>query len=460
MPELSIDEICRATGGVLSSASGSRRTAKTGGYSIDTRLIERGDVFFALKGEHADGHAYVADAYRRGAIGAVVAQPIHDVPVEFIQITVPSPLAALQDLASHVRSSLEIDVVAISGSNGKTTTKEMLALLLAKKMRVHKSPGNFNNHIGVPLSILGADGSTDILVVEMGSNHRGEIRRLCEIARPTTGVITNIGTAHIGLFGSVREIAMEKTDLVRSLERGGRAIVNGDDPLIASALAESTVSTLTYGIQSEAEFRAREIKNTDGSGSRFIIGGVSVELRIPGIHNIYNACAAIAAASVFGISPEDAGEVLPSFEPLRMKTASCAGITVIDDSYNANPDSIKAALDVLSSMKGPRKIFVMGEMLELGDESVRLHRQVGRMIAADVGFLIGIGGLTAETVGEARASGMDTETSLFFETKDEAKHQISRMLRQGDVVLVKGSRMTGLDEICEFLKEASVEGRN
>jgi UDP-N-acetylmuramoyl-tripeptide--D-alanyl-D-alanine ligase len=460
MPKRSINEIREITGSEVAAGKAVPADVFVSGYSFDTRRLESGDLFFALEGERRDGHTFVKEAFARGAVAAVVSHRVEGVGEDFIQLLVGSPLGALQSIASYERRHLDIPVVAISGSNGKTTTKDMLAMVLGGKMRVHKSPGNFNNHIGVPLSLLGVDEADQVLVIEMGSNHRGEIRKLCQIALPTVGLITNVGRAHIGHFGSVEEIAREKTDILRCLERGGVGVVNADDPILLSALAGADVDLVTFGVGEAADFRATGIREVDGRGTSFSVNGVGVELRTPGIHNVYNAIAAIAAAGLFGISPIEAGRILADFKPLRMKVTRVNDLTIIDDSYNANPDSVKAALEVISSIGGARRVFVMGEMLELGDSADRLHAEVGSWVASSgVDVLIGIGGLTRSTVEGARASGMKAETAVFCAGKAEAIRKVRQLIEPHDVILVKGSRLAGLEGICEVLRQHAVKGR-
>lgn len=460
MPKLSINDIARIAEAEVFAGGRALEGILVTGYSFDTRFLERGDLFFALRGEHRDGHAFVSDACRKGAVGAVVARKADEVPADFVQVVVESPAEALQRIAATVRKRLDIPVIAISGSNGKTTTKDMLAMILASKMPIHKSPGNFNNHIGVPLSILGLDDADRALVVELGSNHRGEIKKLCAVADPTIGVVTNVGRAHIGHFGSVEEIAREKTDLIRCLRPGGTGVVNADDSVLMSALTGAAASLVTFGTERTADFRTTEITHTPGAGTTFKINGEPVELRTPGVHNVYNAVAAIATASLFSISVKEAAYALASLEPLRMKVITSGDLTIIDDTYNANPDSIRAALDEVSAMNAPRKVFIMGEMLELGDRSEELHADVGsRVVASNIDVLIGIGGLTQATVSVARASGLTEGAAFFFPTKAEAKRRIRKILKPHDVVLVKGSRMAGLEEICDFLRQVAVEGR-
>ncbi len=458
MRELSIMEIANIIGGSIVSGHPVTGGSFTGGYAFDSRLLEPGDLFFALKGDARDGREFVRDARTRGAAAAVVSEAVDGLPADFIQITVDSPLSALQRLAVHARDSIQVPVIVISGSNGKTTTKEMLAHILSGAMTVFKSPGNFNNHIGVPLAILGAGEESEVLVMELGSNHRGEIARLTQIARPHIGVLTNVGRAHIGFFGSVEEIASEKSDVLRHLEPGGTGVVNADDRVLGDALTDIDADLVTFAVEGEAMFRAAGVRQL-GGGSTFTVAGHEVTIKAPGLHNVYNALAAIAAASLLEIEVADAAEALGSFEPVRVKISSASSITIVDDSYNANPDSVRAAADILSSTAALRRIFILGEMLELGSESEQLHREVGSMLAASgTDILIGIAGRTRSTIEEAVSSGMDPGSALFFETKADAKGYIGDIVREGDVILVKGSRLAGLEEICEFLK-STVEGR-
>jgi UDP-N-acetylmuramoyl-tripeptide--D-alanyl-D-alanine ligase len=457
MPGLKISEIARITGGRLVGDAG--RIGIVAGYAIDSRLLAPGEIFFALKGDARDGHEFVAAAFAKGAAAAVVEGPVEGLPADSVQVIVPSTLEALQSIARHVRERTEVPVVAITGSNGKTTTKEMLAHLLATRLAVRKSPGNFNNHIGLPLSILGLGPRDEILVVELGTNHRGEIAALAKLARPQVGVVTNVGRAHVGLLGSVEAVAAEKTDLVRSLGSDGRGVINADDELLAAALRGTKVPLTHFGIEADAQFKASSV-NVAAGGSRFKVQGHTVTLKVPGVHNVYNALAAIAAASLFGVSIDDAASALPGFEPTRMKAAQSGGITVIDDAYNANPDSMTAALDVLSHADAGRRVFVMGEMLELGNASEDLHREVGsRVPGARVDLLVGIGEATRQAVEEAVRAGMKREQVFWYGTRADAKLDLRQLLKPGDVVLVKASRRAGLEEISEFLKASTVAGR-
>ena len=459
MPDLSLAEIARIVGGKTEGDPAAVSRLATG-YAFDSRTLKPGELFFALKGESRDGHEFVPEAESKGACGAVVSRRIDGVSEDFVQIVVDSPLEARQQLASHVRGCLDVRVAAVTGSNGKTTTKEMLAHILASTYRVSKSPGNFNNHIGVPLSILGASPDNEVLVLEIASNHRGEIRHLAGIARPDVGVVTNVGRAHIGHFDSIEDLAAEKTDLLRALGSTGSAIVNGDDELLSGALEDIPCRIITFGIQTESDFRASGIDHDPKGITRFRVSDVDFEVRTVGLHNVYNSLAAIAAASTLEIALEQAAAALKTYEPVRMKRINVGGLVIIDDSYNANPDSVRSALEAASRLEAQRRIFVMGEMLELGSRAEVLHTEVGRLLP-QFGFsvIVGIGPLTELACRAARDAGLNPEGVHFSPTKQEAKEKLAEMLRSGDLVLVKGSRLTGLDEIVDFIRLACAGGK-
>jgi UDP-N-acetylmuramoyl-tripeptide--D-alanyl-D-alanine ligase len=458
MPKLSLAEIAGSIGAEAPSGAGASPTAT--GYSVDTRLLKAGEVFFALKGTNRDGHEFARDAYAKGAVAVVVEARLGDLPEDFPQLVVRSPMDALQRLAIHVRGEVNIPVIAVTGSNGKTTTKEMIAFVLGTKMGVRRSPGNFNNHIGLPLSVLALEPSDRVLVVEMGTNHPGEIAALAKIARPDIAVVTNVGRAHIGFFGSLEAVAREKASLARGLEPGGKAVVNADDQALVAAIAGAPAEIVTFGLDRPADFKASNIEWLPGGRSKFTLHGITFELQTGGTHSIYNALAATAASHLLGVSVKDAAAALPRYEPLRMKARSYGGITLIDDTYNANPDSVAAALEVLAAAGGGRRVFIMGDMLELGDATERLHREVGSLVArSKVDLLVGIGEAARWTVEEARAEGLPAARAIHFETKADAKRDLRRIVRSEDVVLVKASRMSGLEEISDFLRLAPAAGR-
>jgi UDP-N-acetylmuramoyl-tripeptide--D-alanyl-D-alanine ligase len=461
MLKLSIAEIAGAVGGKVCGPPEAAAAAVPTGYSIDTRTLASGDLFFALEGEHSDGHRFVADARARGAVGAVVARAADGLAAPFAQIVVESPLTALQRLATHMRGLVDIPVVAVTGSNGKTTTKEMIAAVLSPSRRVHKNPGNYNNQIGVPLTILGLDETAEVLITELGSNHVGEIRELAAWARPDVAVITNVGRAHIGLFGSLENVVREKTDLLRVLPPSGRGVVNADSPAVLQTAREIEIDIVTYGIEAACDFRATDIDVGGGSGATFRVGDARVTLRAPGLHNVYNALAAIAAGTLFDVAPREAARALEKVEPVRVDIHTQGGITLIDDTYNANPDSVRAVLGVLQSLPAERRVFVMGEMLELGDFSTELHREVGAGLpSAGVDYFFGVGSAVWEAVHAARQAGMGEDQAAFFADREAACAFLNRFIKAGDAVLVKGSRATGMDMVSDYIRrEAALRSR-
>jgi UDP-N-acetylmuramoyl-tripeptide--D-alanyl-D-alanine ligase len=459
VPKLSLEDISGITCAGLHGTGATGRVFATG-YSIDTRTIRPGDLFFALSGENADGHDFVTDAASRGAVGAVVAHPVGGLRPGFPQLVVGSVLEALQKLAAGVRRRLRVPVVGITGSNGKTTVKEMLAHAAGGRMSVHRSPENYNNHLGLPLSILGAGEEDEVLVVEVASNHRGEIRTLSEICRPDLAVVTNVGRAHLGYFDTLEEVAREKTDILRELPAGGSGVVNADDRILIQAAEKTGAGLVTFGISTPADRRAREVEATARGGTRFAVGGVRFHLAVPGIHNVYNSLAAALAAEMLGVPPEESARRLESFQPVRMRTYDLGGWTLIDDSYNANPDSVGAALDLLAGLKAKRRIAVLGQMLELGKHSADLHSEVGAYAAGvGVDLLVGIGGDMRRAVEEAKRRGLAEDRAVFFTGKSEALETLENCIRPGDAVLIKGSRRMGLEALGDRLRAVRPEGR-
>jgi UDP-N-acetylmuramoyl-tripeptide--D-alanyl-D-alanine ligase len=326
--------------------------------------------------------------------------------------------------------------------------------------------------------MLGLDESAELLLTELGSNHAGEIMELARWIKPDVGVVTNAGRAHIGLFGSLENVVQEKTDLLRALPPSGRGVVNADSPAVLQTAKEIDIDTVTFGIEADCDFRAVDIRTTGAGGTAPAEGGVcgavtavpgvtftvrdtEVNLRAPGVHNVYNALAAIATGTLFDVGPAEAARVLREFEPVRVAVHTGGGITLIDDTYNANPDSVSAVLSVLTSAPAERKILVLGEMLELGDFSVDLHREVGaRVASAGVDCFFGVGGGVMDAVDAARKAGMTEGNVGFFADKEAACAFLGRFVRQGDAVLVKGSRATGMDGISDFMRTSLMSRRN
>ncbi len=413
------------------------------GYSVDSRTLERGDLFFALRGPNHDGHEHVSAALARGAVAAVVD---HDMLGACIRV--PDTLPALQRLAGWARMRWGGEVIGVTGSAGKTTTKDAIAQMLGVKHRVGKTTGNFNNHVGVPLSLLRLPDDATHAVIEIGMNHAGEIRDLAAIARPQCAVVTNAGTAHIENFESIEGVAAAKRELVEALPADGTAVLNGDDERVrAFPFAGRRV---TFGIENPADVRATI------EGDRFRVGDVEFEPQVHGRHAVLNLLAGIAVSGMYGIEPRDLTEAVRAFAPGKMRGTRLEknGVVLLDDSYNANPEAVKAMLDVLRDMPGIRRIAVLGEMLELGRHAGQLHREVGAHAAgADVDVLIGIRGAAREMVAAAVDAGMREYAAFFVETPEEAGDRLRAIAQSGDVVLFKGSRGTQVEKALQRFLE-------
>jgi UDP-N-acetylmuramoyl-tripeptide--D-alanyl-D-alanine ligase len=347
------------------------------GWSVDTRTLQPGDLFFALSGPHRDGHDYVPIAIEKGAAGAVVERPIPNLPEALV---VPDSLAALQNLAAWARRQWGGRIVGVTGSAGKTTTKDAIAHLLSAELPVGKTIGNFNNHLGVPLSILRLPDGARVGVLEMGMNHAGEIRALAAIAVPDIGVVTNVGYAHVEAFDSIEGVALAKRELIEALDpRRGIAVLNADDPRVMRFRAIHHGPIVSFGLSAGADLRAEEI-GYEPDGTRFHVDGVDFHTTLAGRHAVLNLLAALAVARVFEIPPERLRDAVRSFTigKMRGERLEHRGIIVWNDCYNSNPAAVRAMLEVLRATPARRHIAVLGEMLELGAAAESLHRQAGR----------------------------------------------------------------------------------
>ncbi|MCK4545943.1 MAG: UDP-N-acetylmuramoyl-tripeptide--D-alanyl-D-alanine ligase [Candidatus Eisenbacteria sp.] len=459
-------EIAEVTGGKICISDTTRGLAVLAGVSIDTRKLRPGEIFFAIRGAERDGHRFIQDAFERGALAAVVSNTWFDETDQqpggsLIRVT--DPLSALQILAAHYRRSLAIRVVAITGSNGKTTTKDMAAQALSRRYRTARTEGNLNNHIGVPLTLLGIPADAEVAVVEMGMNHPGEIARLSEISRPEVGVVTNVGESHLEFMGSVENVLRAKGELLEYLKSGDTAVLNADDPHLMSGGLSIRAGTVTFGIRQRADIRATDVVAVSGEGARFRIGGHTVRLGVPGEEFVYDALAAVAVAVALGVPEGEACEALEGFRPcgMRMEQLRLGTVTVINDAYNANPVSTRAALVTLSRIPGNgRKVAVLGDMLELGAQSPALHREIGGHAAASaVDLLFTVGILSRDIDAGALAAGMPADRVRHFEGRAEVQEALRRQVEEGDVVLVKGSRGCRLEAVVKDLVEY-LEGRN
>jgi UDP-N-acetylmuramoyl-tripeptide--D-alanyl-D-alanine ligase len=454
-----LGELARACGGKLLGPA----ELEVASVSTDSRALAPGALFVAVRGESFDGHDFVADAARLGAAAVLVARA-PEKSLGIPAIVVADTVAALGALARAHRARFAGPVVAITGSNGKTTTKELCAHIFeASGRRVRRTPGNLNNHIGLPLSILGLAADDEVLVVELGMNHAGEIDALAAIADPTVGAITNVAPAHLGLLGSLEAIANAKGELFARMRADATAIVNADDPSCVAQSARFAGKKLRFALHAPAEFRAR-VERVEHGAALYTLecpaGDTPIRMRAPGLHLVDDGLCAAAAAyatGLLGARPLDAIQRgLETFSGVPGRVALLRapnGVLVIDDSYNANPHSVARALETLAELRGTgRALAVLGDMFELGDDAARLHAEVGRRAAAaGVDVLVAVGALSAHTAAAARAAGL----TRVFETEsfEEAAAHVRQNARSGDAVLVKGSRGMKLERVVKLLAE-------
>src|SRR6201993_4965421 len=371
------------------------------GYSIDSRTGSPGELFFAVKGERLDGHDFVDAALERGAILAVIRKDqLHRFSGNIKLLPVDDTLIALQTLATAVRKLWGKSLIGVTGSAGKTTTKEAIAHVLASKFRVLKSEGNFNNHFGLPLMLLKLEPEHDLAVVEMGMSHAGEIRALAKIAHPDIGVVTNVAPVHLEFFDSLAGIARAKYELIKSLPSNGTAVLNADDEYVSQFGRDFKGRVIKYGTGIGADVRAENVESKGAEGSEFdiVVGGTRDHARLPlvGEHNILNALAAVAVSIACGIKVPESVVALSTLKPAdkRGQVLQLGNITVINDCYNSNPKALNAMIDALSAMKAGRRILVAGEMLELGPAGEEMHCAAGRHAAEKkVDVLVGVRGL-------------------------------------------------------------------
>ena len=427
------------------------------GYSIDSRTVRAGELFFAVKGERLDGHDFVSAAFENGAVAAVVRKDeLQRYPRKSNLVAVEDTLVALQTLAKEVRRLWGKPVIGVTGSAGKTTTKEAIAHVLGTKFQVLKSEGNFNNHFGLPLMLLKLEPEHDLAVIEMGMSHAGEIRALAKVAQPQIGVVTNVAPVHLEFFDSLAGIARAKYELIESLPADGMAVLNGDDEYVSQFGRDFKGKVKTYGRAASADVRAENIRSRAHEGSEFdvVIGGTRHHARLPlmGEHNVVNALAAVAVGMEQGLNPAEAVAALASVVPAdkRGQVLQVDNITVINDCYNSNPKALNAMVDALALMPAKRRILVAGEMLELGPSGAEMHRAAGRHVAEKkIDVLLGVRGLAQAMVDVASEAGVRAE---FVRLPEEAGEWLAREARDGDVILLKGSRGVKLEKALETLQ--------
>ncbi len=419
------------------------------GWSVDSRTIQPGDLFFALRGPNHDGNAYVGEVFQKGAV-AVVADRAVEAPGGHRNILqVEDSLRALQKVAGCARKTWSGDLVAVTGSAGKTTTKEIIAALLNTGMKAAKSEGNLNNHVGVPLSLLRLPDDARVGVIEVGMNHAGEIRELAAIARPQIGVVTNVGYAHIEFFDSIDGIAAAKRELIESLEPDGTAVLNADDPRVSKFPFAGR--RVLYGQSADADVRAEAVEYSL-EGASFRVGDTKFTTRMTGRHSVSNILAGIAVAGLYGIQPARLTCAVASLAPGKMRGERFqrGGVLVYNDCYNSNPDAVRAMLDVLADTPAKRRIAVLGEMLELGQWAEPLHRDVGSYaVDRGINVLVGVRGAACCTLDAATRAGLRAGAAFFFEDPAEAGRHLASFAQEGDAILFKGSRGVHVERALE-----------
>ncbi len=457
MIRMDVRTVAEITGGHLMQNGAS---VELDGFSTDSRMLQPGELFIPLRGENFDGHDYMNQAIQNGAAACLSEEMIGGLLVPVIKVN--NTLKALGDLAAAVRGRFAAPVIGITGTSGKTTCKEMLAAVLEKLGPGLKSAGNFNNLIGVPLTLFNLKQEHCWAVVEMGMSERGEIARLAEIAKPSIGMITNIGAGHLENFDGISGVARAKGELFINLPADGIALINADDSEVSQLPVANGVRKVFFGTGPNVDIRAENIAGHNGSVSFDLVieGRVQkVVLPLPGRHNVGNALAAAAVATVLGVALEDIVDGLESFKPCpgRMELIELPGdLVVLDDSYNANPLSVHAALDALYDLGSTgSRIAVLADMLELGPTSPELHYQIGLLVAERANWLFTCGALAEEIARGAVDGGLSSDRVFALQNHDEISDHLLEILKSGDRVLVKGSRGMRMEKVTDALRIAS-----
>ncbi len=457
IPSWTVSDVLRHTGGALLRGDPQQRFR---GVSTDTRQIEPGEMFVPLRGDQFDGHAFMAAAAQRGATVALISESGAEAGVEMAVVAVPDTLVALQALARAQRQRFAGTVVGITGSNGKTTVKELTAAVLQQRYATFRSPGNLNNHIGLPLSLLRLPSAAEVCVCEMGMNHLGEIRDLCAIAQPHIGVVTNVALAHVGYLGSLDEVQQAKGEMIEALDANGIAVVNADDPRTRALGERAPGRVISFGGCREARVRGQICADLglDGLQCELEIDGGTwpFQLALPGQHNLSNALAAAAVGVALQVSAAQIVAGLEAYRGMygRMAVHHLRGdIVMIDDSYNANPDSARAALGFLKRVPDrSRRLVVMGDMRELGEAAPELHREIGGLAQqCGVDELVALGEFAGMLSAGAREAGMAPSHIHCVASHEDAVTVLERLLGPRDIVLVKGSRGMTMERVVKAM---------
>lgn len=418
--------------------------------SIDSRTIEQGALFVAIKGDRFDGHSFIPDVLGKGALAAISEQPM-----EGSVILVKDTLEAYQDLAAYYRSLFEIPFVGITGSVGKTTTKELFSTVLSQHFNTHKNTGNLNNQTGVPQTLFRLEETHQAAVIEMGTNHFGEIDRLARMVRPDLCVMTNIGESHIEFLGSREGILKAKSEMFVHMKKGGSIIVNGDDPLLRTLIGKHD-NLITYGLGDNCDFYATDLKEDGLAGTSFTAHHKGEELELylpaPGKYMVQNALCAMAVGTVLGMSKDEIRKGIAAFSPTagRMHVIRKDSLTIINDAYNANPTSMSASIETACKADG-RTVLILGDMYELGSKELDYHRQMGECAAQNkADLLLCVGKLSFEMYMGATAKGCP---AIYFGNKEVLLRELPELLEEGDTVLIKASHGMHLEEVAKWLEE-------
>ena len=454
MPTLTFSRLAEMIGGKLLQGG----DAVTSSVVIDSREVKPDSVFFAIRGERLDGHKFLAQALET-AQGAVVAETPEKVPAGKGLILVPDTTKALQRLSTAIREASDFLLIGITGSAGKTTTKEMIATLIATERRTFWSWGNFNNQIGAPLCLDNTPDGTEVVVSEMGMNHAGEIAEIAGLMRPNIGVYTNIAPVHIEFFGTIEKIAAAKRELLENLAPGGTVIVNNDNEHVVRISSDYAGPRVTYGVENAADYRATNIRDNGLLGTQFRLEAEGatreLELVLPGRHNLDNLLAAIATARAARISWEGIERGVRDLKPAyhRGVIIPWNGATLYDDTYNSNPYALGRTLELMAQAEvDGRRIAVIGDMLELGEDELKFHREAGAAIPRTIDTVVGVGKRSEALLAGARAAGFDESKLRHFADAEAAGAFLRAYVQPGDLVLLKGSRGVGLDRAVAMLE--------
>jgi len=457
MTELSLDQVAKRTGGQIVQGSPSLAFSV---FNIDSRKTVPGELFFAIVSRR-NGHEFVNHALKRGALGAVISHDLPSLPEKAAIIRVKNTLKSLQKLAHSVIQERQIKVIGITGSNGKTTTKEFTSHLLSSSYHVLKSEGNYNNHLGLPLTLLKMNESHEVAVLEMGMSSPGEIKVLTQIAPPDIAVITNVNPVHLEFFSSLEEIAMAKKEILDGMKKGGTAVLNRDDPLVRKMGEGLPGEKIFFGFSPGCDIRAQNIEHKGFEGLSFMLdyGGKRKKVNFPFLYEsyLYNLLASLGVAFALSLPFEKLAPLIDTLKPFSMRGTVITldnGIKLIDDSYNSNPAALESALKGLSELPSKRKIAVLGDMLELGEKEAQFHLEAGTKVAKyKWDILVGIGRLSRNTIEGAVSAGMRKQQTYLFQDSGEAARKIVTLINKGDLILVKGSRGIKTDKIVDEIKK-------